>query len=212
MADILFNGAPVVRATISMPRQGSWIAQVEVASATAITGRCVIDVGGTLFNGSIRRGGAWQGTCRYSVAGGANAMQNVLPSRFYSNVPASIPVRDILTEISQPISSTADNLTMFLPRWLRMEDRAVTQLQMLLDQAGATWRILGDGSLWYGIDAWPELSAAATVLDEDPTTGVMDVATDTPIMRPGVTWQGRRVSYVVHRLAPSSARTELWLE
>lgn len=212
MPDILFNGAPVVRATISMPRHGAWLAEVEVASPTASTSRCVIDVGGMLFNGTVRRGGVWQNTCRYSVVGGTNGLRSELPSKFYSNVPLSIPVRDLLTEIGQPISTTSDNLQTFLPKWLRMAGQAATCLEALLAEASAFWRILDDGKLWYGLDSWPELTAAASILDEDHSVSMAEVSTETPVLRPGVTWQGRRVSYVVHRLAPSSSRTEVWFE
>jgi hypothetical protein len=212
MADILFNGAPVSRVTISMPRHGAWTANVDVASATVVTGRCVIDVGGMLFNGKVRRGGEFQGDTSYWVVGGADTIRDALPSRFYLNVPVSIPVRDILTEAGQPIAETSDNLSTFLPQWLRMAGRAASSLEALLDEVGALWRILDDGTAWYGVDSWPEVSVNALVLDRDRSGGTAEVATDTPIFRPGTTWQGEQISYVIHRLTPSSSRTELWFE
>lgn len=212
MPDILFNGAPVSSVTISMPNYGVWVAQVEVASPTVVTGRCVIDVGGMLFNGTIPRGGAWQDACSYAVTGGANTLKTVIPSRFYANVPLNIPIRDILTEISQPISTTADDLPLFLPKWLRMQGQAATSLAALLHEAGASWRILGDGTLWFGVDTWPESTDVASILNRDPSGGTAELAMDAPSLRPGVTWQGERVSYVVHRMTGSSSRTEVWFE
>lgn len=212
MSEIRFNNAPVVRATISMPRHGAWIAQVEVASPTAATGRCVLDVDGMLFNGTIRRGGSWQNVCRYSVVGGTNGLPNSIPARFYSNVPLSIPVRDLLTEVGQPISATADNLSLFLQQWVRMAGTAATALETLLTEANASWRILDDGTAWFGSESWPTVNISASVLAEDTAAGMAEVAAATPAFRPGTTWQGRRISYVVHKLAPSSSRTELWFE
>lgn len=212
MAEVRFNGSPVVRATISMPRHGAWIADVEVASPTAAEGLCVIDVEGMRFNGAIRRGGSFQNVCKYTVIGGTNGLRTQLPARFYADVPLSIPIRDLLSECSQPIAASASVPATTLRKWARMASSGAAALEALLAVASASWRILDDGTIWYGAETWPDVTIAASVLDADPSVGWLQVATATPAFRPGTTWRGGRISYVVHKLAPSSSRTELWLE
>jgi hypothetical protein len=215
MAECALNGYEVVSATIMMPSHGVWTAIVEVNTSTAITGRCVLDCGGVEFNGTIRRSGVYQGTLSAWIAGGTDGLKTAIPGLQYSNVPASVPLSDaLLVASTQTLSTTADMalLETFWLKWVRVGGTVADELKSICDELGANWRILRDGTLWVGVDAWPTLVANGTIQSHDTHYGCLSVATDTPIIVPGVTWNGYKTSYVVHRVQPSRSITEIWYE
>jgi hypothetical protein len=214
MAEGTIAGAPIIAATITMPGAGAWLAHVSADTDEVISGSVTIDIAGAQFVGTVMRGGVIHGRLELAVCGGAYGLPTVLAAQSYRNVPASIPLKDILSACGETLSSTHDasKLAIFLPAWMRIESRGGQAMQMLLDKIAANWRVLADGTVWIGADTWPTQEVDAVVLDEFPARKLLHVQTEQPTIRPGVTWEGRRVSYVQHKLSSARSSTEVWYE
>ena len=215
------NGYPVVRGNISRPRHGAWQADLYVnaraAQAGAFTGAVEVGVGEHRWTGWAYRSGTFKDAIWARVVGGAGGFGSTLPAKAYLNVPLRIPLTDICTEAGERLSPRADAGVMGtnLPKWVRIEQTAGTALAGLLRAVpAATWRVLDDGTLWVGPETWPEVTLdQVDVIEADVALGRTEIATDTPwVLAPGVTWRGRRVSYVEHRIDPKSLRHVVWFE
>jgi hypothetical protein len=48
------------------------------------------------------------------------------------------------------------------------------------------------------------------ILDENKRMETVELVSETEVLLPGVTWDGRRISRVEHSLGASSTRTKAW--
>jgi hypothetical protein len=82
-------------------------------------------------------------------------------------------------------------------------------LDDLAELLGATWRVLPDGSIWWGEESWPASTAAPesyTVVDQRPEWGlVLAAAVDALVALPGQTWEGGRVGAAVYSIEPGAS-------
>jgi hypothetical protein len=209
------GGEVILDAEVTMQVTGAWHATLSLDMATAPPeGPFMFTIGLVEFRGTILPGdtGQYGGRARVSVVGGAGGLSKQLKARNYSGGVTRVRdvVADILRESGESLSSQsdADILGKQLASWQRTEDTAENCLQRLLDNVGANWRILRDGTLWVGVDTWPEVTPDGEVLDEDWGDGVVTVAPNDPTGVPGITLLGQRVSTVTHRVADRKLRTE----
>jgi hypothetical protein len=80
----------------------------------------------------------------------------------------------------------------------------------------ATWRVLPDGSIWMGVETWPDSGLLEgddyQIISEDPMRAEAVLGVESPVIMPGTLLGGRRVSYVEHRLNSPETRTIVWFE
>jgi hypothetical protein len=79
---------------------------------------------------------------------------------------------------------------------------------MLLDALGATWRVLDDGSVWVGGDAWPDSGWAHQTLASDEALARQLLAGEAATLRPGTTLDGRRVTTCSYVFTDQGVRVE----
>jgi hypothetical protein len=219
MSFLLFNGSiPVLRASLSFPRFGAWHGEIvldteealDVAGPAALT----LEGGSATWTATITRGGVFGGKARAWVVGGAGGLSRRLAPRFYRGVPLRLPVQDLLLEVGERLSATADPalLSALLPAWTRMERVAGALLSELVGAFGAPWRVLPSGEVWLGLETWAPFGGDFVVLDEDPGAGWADVDADPAELGPGVTLDGRRVGRLGHEFGPWGLRSRVWFE
>lgn len=208
------SGRRLLQSTIRMPRVGVWHADVSVDGDTSPGSSVTINVDGETFVGTVLRGdpngSRWVG----KVVGGAGKLSTVLPAKNYSSGPTTRAiVVDALTEAGETLSPTSDTATLnaVRPLWQRTQGPASRALQAIADATGATWRVLADGKVWFGVEAYATVEPEHTLIDEDWALGLIEIAPTTPSLRPGVTFRDQRIAYVVHELTGESLRTEAWL-
>lgn len=213
------NGVPVIRAVLALPRVGAWHADLEIDSedASPFGTQIALSIGdGALsFQGSARRGGAYGGRVLVRMVGGAGGLGKVLDSKAYRQIPARIPLSDILDGAGEKLSGTADSgaLGTELPFWSRPKGIAGIALANLLAELSATWRVLADGTIWVGSETWPAATVSnVTVTHEAPDDGRIDFGSDLPSLLPGTTFRDRKVSRAVHHLDAKRVSTECWFE
>ena len=209
---------PVLTAACTLPRCGAWTADVRVDSrdAGAVTGRVTLTLGDLVLSGTVASGGVFSGAAEARIVGGAGGLGKRLAAKFYEGPTASLVLSDIAAAVGETISDTSEAalLATRLPRWSRnagSATAALTELVRALDNA-AVWRVLPNGAIWVGRDAWTVATVVdALVLDESPRERRRDVATEKPAaLLPGATFRGRRVDLVSHELQPSAFLSRLY--
>jgi hypothetical protein len=214
MASLAANGCPVLVCRISMPLTGAWVADLELDAETAPTGALTIEQGALRFVGTVIRSGVIGGRAHVRMVGGAGGLRKTVPAQSYQKVPLRIPLRSALADVGETLSLSVSSglLDKQLDHWTRAEGPAGTAVARILDEVGASWRVLADGTVWAGEETWPTQRVAAEPLDPDPVLGTFTIAPDVFDLRPGVTFLGRKVSRVEHSAENGKLRTVYWVE
>jgi len=213
-------GERVLDARVVMPRSGEWTAIVSIdqlsEDAEPPTGPFWFEVEGIEFRGSAlpaRSGRSLGGRTKVRVVAGAGGLAYDLEPRNYGGgvTTAKTVVDDILRDSGETLSAESDSalLSKQIEAWQRVKGPGRRALDRICEKIGATWRILRDGTVWVGVDDWPEVEPDGTVLDDDWSDGSIELAPDTPSMVPGIVVRGQRVEEVIHQLSRSGLRTTL---
>jgi hypothetical protein len=223
MAFATLNGAPVFHATICIPRVGAWTADLAIDKHEAIAGPCMLAIdGGLTLMGTADRTGVWLDTARLSVVAGGNGLGKLAKPRHYRRTTLRVVLQDLLSAAGERLSPTADAGTLALSfgAWTTIAQPIGRMIAALLEDTrlppATAWRMLPDGTLWVGAEAWPDSGLVDLTdyqdLAEVPEDGTLELGVEAPRLLPGTLLGGRRVSYVVHRIDGSAARTSVWVE
>jgi hypothetical protein len=200
---------------IRMTRVGAWHADFATDDESPLTGKVSFKIDELVFSGTVLPGktGLDGSRARCHIVGGNGGLSTVIPGTSYTNaggVKTSAVLRDILHACHEDLSDLSDGdiLDLSLPRWHVSSGPASEALTDLANSVGASWRTLRDGSVWFGVELWPEVVPDHQVLDEDWSSGAVTMAPETPDMVPGVVYRGQRVEHVIHQL-DEKLRTEV---
>lgn len=176
MADITLttsSGAElgVRSADLYFPYIGNWTSHLVLADSpdTLPSGRVTLDYHGLSCKGYLLRIGTSEGQTSALVVGGAGGLWKVLDAKYYDNQPAMrLPLQEILSAAGESLadSSTPSVLSATLPSWPRRQDQAGHLLDTLADTAGALWRVLPEGAVFFGTDT-PLLPIQNYIEDKD---------------------------------------------
>lgn len=210
MSFLTANGKDVLAGKITMPRTGAWTADLEVASTRALEGKMALLCETLEWSGTIIGGGVYTDKTLLRVVGGAGGLGKRLSSKAYRNTAASVIIGDILREIGEKLSPTITaTLAKNMQWWHRGAETAGEELSSVFAELGLNWRILRDGTIWAGVDAYPIQSFDHTLLENYPDEGRILISSDLPILVPAVTFDNARVARVTHEFATVKVRTEV---
>lgn len=214
MLSASLNGAAVVAAHVVMPKVGTWLAELELDSDEAPEGRATLALGDATLVGTAYRSGVTRGAASVRLVGGAGKLASELPAKSYSSVPLRLPIVDAIASAGETLSSASDAslLARALPRWTRARGRLSETLAALLSDSGASWRVLSDGSIWVGEETWPALEIEHDLISEDPTSGRIEIGSDSFALRPGVMFRSQAISKVEHLLDGDHVRSIAWAD
>jgi hypothetical protein len=217
MSLLLLEESDVLRARVAMPREGAWVADVEVDRRTPLAGQVALRTFDDRLRlvGTIERAGVERDTLHARIVGGSGGLDTVVAPQAYRFVPARMIFRDLLAAAGEQLSTAAEDavLGMNVPYWTREVGPCAAGLSRLCAALEASWRILADGTVWVGRDTWPEVAPFAFDLLEDaPSEGRQVLGVEAPNLLPGVSLSGRHVALVVHSVGDGAARTEVWFE
>lgn len=216
MSDWTCNGFPVVRAVVQAPLGGRWVADLEVDTGEAIAGAAALSIGGVAWIGTVLRGGVDAGDVWHGrVVGGARGLDRPVTARSWNGLqPGRGLITDLLAEVGETLSdaSTAE-VDANLSRWSRFDMPADRALADLARSLGCTWRVTTEGTVWVGVETWPELvlpeGVEAEALATDPRTGASVYSMPGAYVTPGSTFERRRVGGVVYRLDDGTDRAHV---
>jgi hypothetical protein len=147
------------------------------------------------------------------VVGGHGGLGRELGSKWYLDSPVSLPLADVLTETGEMLSTTssAAATSVQLRTFPRVKSAASSVLDVLAEAAGATWRVLEDGTIFVGADTFPDGGVTTyDLVGASPDDDRVDVAVSLPAIRPGTLFRSRKVVHVIDTIEASSVRTNVY--
>ena len=192
MSELTLNGgAAVTRAVFLLPLAGVWSCDLDVDTDDELAGAVTIEVDGAVaFRGTVVDGGVTHGLWRGRVVGGAAGLRRALPALAYLDATRADVVRDALAEAGETLSSTSGSLAAAVARFHRAEGAAARAIDATAAALGYGWRVLADGTVWLGAEAWPDAPEAdVTLLDSDPRERRYSLGGDVLGIRPGTLLQ-----------------------
>jgi len=211
-------------ARISFPRKGAWQADLQLDTDEAPAGavRINIDDGKTVLAGTVQRAGSWVGTVSARVVGGAGGLSKTATPRHYTAPSVGVVLADLLHQAGEARAASSDQsvLVRRLDAWTTTAIPIGQAISLLLKTAvgtgEATWRVLADGTVWVGVETWPDAGLTEDVdyqtMAEEPNSITAHLGVETPLVFPGTTLGGRKVSYVDVTLGSPATRVDVWFE
>lgn len=195
------NGFDVQSMRLTLPVAGAWWADCVVDGAVSGAGQATLAIGDRGFSGTMV-GGTWKDSTMLRIRGGAGGLSKELGPFSYQQVTVQAAVTDILkvaNEVRSP-QSDAELLSRVMSFYHYARTQCGIALKQLLDLFGANWRILPNGQLWMGFDAWPDNNQPFEVLSTSPHLGRVLLAVEGVGILPGTKLSGKKVSRVEYRL------------
>jgi len=215
---VTINAQPVVSCRLVRPRVGAWWGDFVVASSDAVTGAAsiVIDDGPTMAGFVVAsRSRVFLDTFHCRIVGGAGGLHATSRARFYRTIQVRTVLADILAAGGESLSSTSTSavLSTQLDFWSVGAIDVGASLSMLSGYAGAVWRVLDDGTIFFGSEEWPTTDPERVLIDETPTEDRVTYGVTAPgNLLPGTVIDGRRISRVESIVEESRIREVCWLE
>lgn len=219
MSIALLGRLEVISFRLSMPLVGIWTAEVEVDAELVPVGETTLAFGvenaaPITFAGTVLEQSGFLGRARAFVLGGAGKLHRDLPPRQYQLAPPRVIVSSILRDAGETAGdlSSLDKLPP-LPRWVRIAGTGADALSVLCRRRGLSWRVMANGSVWVGVEAWPSFRGGPLFIEKDLGHRRVLTARDGPDVLPGVSIDGRKVGRAVHILKEGGIfRSEIHFE
>lgn len=172
MAALTLAGSPVLAAVIAMPGVGAWVADIEVATDVAPSGRVELTPEtGPAWSGTVIEGGVHAGTWRARVVGGAAGLRRELPATNYRNATLQDVLADALREAGETLAAGVDLSSWAVALYLRVARAAAWTVADVARACSAPWRVTRAGAVRVGAETW----APVTLDDVSVTTERPDV-------------------------------------
>jgi hypothetical protein len=217
MSLFALDGADGIDVRLSLPRYGAWHADVSAdvtSGAVATSGKVVLDLDGTRFTGTVRRGGVTADTGVYRMVGGAGALGQVATPKAYAQVTPQVVLQDVLGAAGESLSSSVAP-SLLAASWASWTTPAWPVGQVLTEVAarlGVGWRLLADGTVWLGAETWPLASPDCVEWRRDDRLGRRYLhLLEGSMLLPGTTYAGGQVEYVQVTSDGGRFEAEVWL-
>jgi hypothetical protein len=209
------NGKQVVDMTLTLGLHGAWKAQIQANATVALTGAIELTIADSLtFVGTTDAGRAAEhlGRARARVTGGAAGLETAVAGKTYYQAPLRTILGELLAVGGETIATTTDeDLLATTPRhWARAAGTVRSEIDVLAERFAFSWRVLPDGTTWFGTETWDMCTLTAyTLLEDAREEGRVVIAAETPTVLPGETFLERHVDEVIHSLGRGGLRTEV---
>lgn len=216
MSYLTLNEQPLLSATITLSRRGAWTADIETPNAPTVAAgdHVTLVLGSQSFVGTVHRSVAFEGRGPdVRIVGGRGGLSTLLtPAQFYRPTVRNV-LDAALAAVGETLASSSDLTAIAKPLdfWERTSRTLGQELDAIANVTGLEWRMLPDGSVWMGTSLWAQSALTSyEVMDHVADAGKMVIAADDPVVFPGETLEGLRVSTVVHRVTEDETRTEIY--
>jgi hypothetical protein len=208
-------GIPIRSGRLTFRLQGAWDGElaVQTEDASAVTGAVDVVIGSTTLKGTSSIAAADRGDAvTVRVTGGKGGLSAAVTPQGYNQPTRRQVLQDALAAGGEGLAGSADGavLDAQLPAWVRLAGTVGDAVWSLVELAGATWRVLPDGAIWVGTDAWTVVPEDGIDVErEDPTNQALEVALEDLLVLPGSTFAGQKISGATYKLDDSSLRARL---
>lgn len=214
MSDITISGQAVYEAEIVMPLSGAWTATVQLDAEVKLPTALALTYKGQTWSCALVEGGVYGGRYLARLVGGTHGLRKKLPAKWYRDATVRAILDDLARESGETFSTSIlpSTLDRILPTWTRQEGSTGGAIGELAEALSMTWRVLRDGTVWLGVETWPEVSGQYVITDERPQNGRITVAPETAFLFPGTTFRGKKVTEVEYSIKADSIRVNVLLE
>lgn len=204
-----------IQAELRHPRMGAWHCDLDLDANEKVTGKIRFELDDLEFTGTVieDHSGTEGSRAKLKVVAGNGNLTKQIKAHAYSatsGVKIGTVVADVLKECGEDLSDVSNKavLERKLERWQVSGGAAQEALTRLAEHTGCAWRVMRDGTVWFGEETWPEVEPAGTVTQESWHEGHVELASETPNMVPGTVYRGQKIEQVTHRYG-TSLRTEI---
>jgi hypothetical protein len=194
----------VTSGQVLLPRTGVWLADLRVNDQDALTDRLVMKLGAVAMPSAVAKAELIGGMTEVRLVGGAGGLGEPARPKHYHRPLVRHVFADLLRDSGevQAAASTPAVLSKDLEAWTTLGLSTGAMLASLCRVAGSdvNWRVLADGTVWIGIETWPDSPVDARTIESDGANAASIIGTDIPGLWPGTLLGGRRVDYVRHDL------------
>lgn len=200
------NGVAAYDAQIFTPRFGAWQIDARVDDPGAsISGKvtAALDPSGRVLNGTATISGPFIDAVQVRIVAGAGGLGLTARPRHYETPTLGLVLGDLLADAGETLSGTADQgiLATQLPSWTTGARPIGSVIRDLFAVAApaAAWRMLDDGTVWVGTDAFaasPIDASTYEVVDRSAEENSIQIETDGPLPLVGTTFEGGQVNCV----------------
>jgi hypothetical protein len=209
MSGATLNGATVLAGSLTLPRRGVWLAELELDGDTAPTGAAVLSVpregaAPDQFIGTVVHALALNGRVCVQLAGGKAALwSKAIPARQFVGSPM-VTLDELLRDLARETGETfAPAPSKQLERWARAHGVGAQALGLLTRELDLEWRLRPDGTVEVLEETWPQVTESYELLDADDLARIVDVAPAGARILPGQSLGATRIERVIYSLGGS---------
>ena len=215
MADAYLNGSVVLQGDMIRPYSGRWTARVQLDGMVSPGDTAQLRMLGADYVGQVRESGMIGGRGSAMVVGGGGLDSMLTPKHYRSTITVQTLLSDWLGVAGVSLSATVDPavLSSILSAWTVGPVPVLDAIDALAEYLRLTWRVLQDGTVWLGADAWAVTSDDWRLIDGSPDVGRLTVAAEVATFGPGVSLaDGLRILSVKHTVTPERSRSIVRLQ
>ncbi len=197
-----------ISAELRQPRIGAWHCELDLDSDKPAGGKVKFLLDDLEFTGTVvpENTGVEGSRAKCKVVGGNGNLSKPISPHSYSGgtgVKVGTVVHDVLKDCGEDLSDLSDGPTLdkVLPRWHVAGGPTSSASQALTKIAEAchgAWRVMRDGTIWFGTETWHDVTPEGTLTNESWHNGHLTLAPETPNMVPGTVYQGQKIEHVTH--------------
>lgn len=179
---ITVNGVEILNGTILLGLTGAWTTLNLVLNTGDLSGFqdgasvAITDDSGLTFNGTVipGRSGLFIDTLHVDIVGGKNGMSKTPTPKQFNNSFLRDIIKSLTADSGETVSSTVDQglLGTFVGTWTVFADTVASALEQILEfiNPNMNWRILVDGTLWFGVETYPAFTQNdADIMEQLPS-------------------------------------------
>ncbi|MGL4442657.1 MAG: hypothetical protein ACRCU1_03460 [Alsobacter sp.] len=203
------NGLSILRGRVTLRLVGAWDAELYISGTDTaqVTGPVVLELGGVPMVGFATAGKDDGGRVTVRVVGGAGGLSAAVGPQGYRKPTRREVLSSALAIGGETLSFLSDGtVDGLLDHWSRRAGTVAEAVRLVAEHAGAHWRVLLDGTVWVGTEAWLPVEPEHTVEDQSPTNDRVTVTVESASILPGTTFLGLQVSAVRYELGSKKLR------
>lgn len=205
---LTLNGEPVIAASLHLPLNGAWSAELQVSSDAALTPGATVRLGlpgDVVYVGRIVNAGIFGERLHARVTGSSTEWGRPIDVKHYRNADGDQAMRDLGIQTEAP-------LELDLPFWTRPLGTIGDAVQALATLAQVNWRVLSNGTVRMRAEAPFAVEPDAVEISRDDARGIVEVAPEFAFIQPGTTLGDDQIGDVIYTFGEEGLRCRYYTQ